>query len=266
MQEAKSYSQPVQDISYSCRMDSVRKLIEAVVKERDLNMSQLSKDIGKNHAYLQQFIKRGVPTKLDEDVRAQLAERLGVDEALLKPGADHSRREMAVGEFEAAPAKSRQGTRLLSKGAVAEIDVVAGAGGGGYALPSSVTDGKGVSYAADAVRAEWVMPAEYLREELQVSLGSAEIVRIRGDSMAPLLAAGDRVLIDRRDTKLRQGGIFAVRDADEVIVKQVALVRDVEPPRIQCISSNTSYAPFELVLDGESVEIIGRVVCRISRM
>jgi phage repressor protein C with HTH and peptisase S24 domain len=121
------------------------------------------------------------------------------------------------------------------------------------------------TYEAEAVRAEWVLPAEFLREELQVSIGLAEIVRVRGNSMEPELRAGDRVLVDRRDTRIRQGGVFAVRDGDEIIIKQVEPVRGSEPPRIRCISVNPTYGPQELVLDG-SAEIIRRVVCRISRM
>ena len=45
-------------------MDSARALIVSKVQEFGLSLSELSLRVGKNHAYFQQFIKRGVPTRL----------------------------------------------------------------------------------------------------------------------------------------------------------------------------------------------------------
>jgi hypothetical protein len=50
------------------------------LEELGLEMAPASKKIGKNHAYLQQFIKRGVPLTLPEDVRENLAVLLRVSE------------------------------------------------------------------------------------------------------------------------------------------------------------------------------------------
>lgn len=59
-------------------MDAVRKLILEKVDELGTNLSELSKGIGRNHAYLQQFINRGVPESLPEKVRPALAAKLNV--------------------------------------------------------------------------------------------------------------------------------------------------------------------------------------------
>jgi phage repressor protein C with HTH and peptisase S24 domain len=59
-------------------------MIVARVAELGLSLSELSLKVGKNHAYFQQFIKRGVPNRLPEDVRARAAEILGLDERTLK--------------------------------------------------------------------------------------------------------------------------------------------------------------------------------------
>jgi SOS-response transcriptional repressor LexA len=64
--------------------DSVRQLIRTKLAEHHLNMSSVSKKLGKNHAYLHQFLDRGIPAQLPELVREQLAEILQVPEALLK--------------------------------------------------------------------------------------------------------------------------------------------------------------------------------------
>ena len=65
-------------------MDSARNLIVTRVAELGLSLSELSLRVGKNHAYFQQFIKRGVPTRLPEEVRGRVAEILKIDERQLK--------------------------------------------------------------------------------------------------------------------------------------------------------------------------------------
>lgn len=63
-----------------------RQVIRTKLSELRLNMSAVSKMLGKNHAYLHQFLDRGIPAQLPELVRGQLAEILGVPEALLRGG------------------------------------------------------------------------------------------------------------------------------------------------------------------------------------
>jgi phage repressor protein C with HTH and peptisase S24 domain len=75
-------------------MDTVRSLIVARVAELGLSLSELSLRAGKNHAYFQQFIRRGVPERLPEEVRGLVAQILRVDESQLK----------IVGKKAAAPA------------------------------------------------------------------------------------------------------------------------------------------------------------------
>lgn len=66
-------------------MSSVRELIRQKIQDQGLSMGDLSKNVlGRNHAYLQQYLERGVPAKLPEDMRALLAPALGIDEAELR--------------------------------------------------------------------------------------------------------------------------------------------------------------------------------------
>ncbi len=65
-------------------MDASRSVIVSRVAELGLSLSELSLKVGKNHAYFQQFIKRGVPHRLPEEVRGRVAEILGIDERHLK--------------------------------------------------------------------------------------------------------------------------------------------------------------------------------------
>src|ERR1044071_2942862 len=67
-------------------MADVRELIRRELDARRLSMKEVSERIGKNHAYLQQFLERGKPDRLPEDVREALAPILGVAPGDLKDG------------------------------------------------------------------------------------------------------------------------------------------------------------------------------------
>jgi phage repressor protein C with HTH and peptisase S24 domain len=77
-------------------MDAARGAIVSRVAELGLSLSELSLKVGKNHAYFQQFIKRGVPNRLPEQVRGRVAEILGIDERLLREPSPSSTEFMKV--------------------------------------------------------------------------------------------------------------------------------------------------------------------------
>lgn len=86
MQADNSYSPGLKDFSYNEDMDPVRALIVRKADELGETLSSLSKKAGKNHAYLQQFVRRGVPEELPEKVRGRLAELIRVPERELRAG------------------------------------------------------------------------------------------------------------------------------------------------------------------------------------
>ena len=60
--------------------EEIRKKIARLILDRGLNYAQVSLAIGKNIAYIQQFIKNGSPRRLGEVERHKLAAILQVDE------------------------------------------------------------------------------------------------------------------------------------------------------------------------------------------
>jgi len=58
----------------------VRNRIEQLAEARGDTLSGLSRMLGRNAAYLQQFVSRGSPAKLDEDDRLTLAQYFAIDE------------------------------------------------------------------------------------------------------------------------------------------------------------------------------------------
>lgn len=149
---------------------------------------------------------------------------------------------------------------------VREIDVRGGASYGGGIIDEAHQD---AGNASDKVVANWGLPKEFVESELGLRSGGMDIIKVRGDSMddgtARGLSSGDRVMVDRDDRDVRQGGIFVVFDGVGIIIKQVELDREAQPPRIVCKSLNARYSPITLTLESP-VQVVGRVAARISRM
>lgn len=141
--------------------------------------------LGRNAAYLQQFVTRGSPRMLERDDRRRLADFFGIDETLL--GAEPGRRAFSL----------------------PRLDVAASAG------PGAFVDGE------IALGAEAIDPA--LAERLGLREGKAAIIRVRGSSMEPGLVDGDLIIVDcaRRSPGAR-GEVFVIRIEGAVMVKRVA--------------------------------------------
>jgi hypothetical protein len=65
-------------------LDEVRRLVLDKSKELEITMADMSKAVGKAHSFISQFIKRGTPKYLPEEVRHKLAKVIGVSEELLR--------------------------------------------------------------------------------------------------------------------------------------------------------------------------------------
>lgn len=64
-------------------LDPVRHLIVKLVHRHETTLAAVSRAIGRNHAYLHQFINRKTPRRLPEDVRHALAAHFNIDERSL---------------------------------------------------------------------------------------------------------------------------------------------------------------------------------------
>ena len=65
--------------------DPVRALVEQLVADRQVELAKVSRAIGRNHAYLSQFLTRGVPRRLPERVREALASYFNISPEELRP-------------------------------------------------------------------------------------------------------------------------------------------------------------------------------------
>lgn len=101
-------------------------------------------------------------------------------------------------------------------------------------------------------------PFDYalLRQLGRQSAEGLGVVECDGDSMEPTIPDGARVLLDLKDTRLREG-IFGFRMGDELRIKRLRRVED----GVQVISDNPRYPP-ELLIGPvlERFAVIGRAL------
>lgn len=219
-------------------LDGPRARILELSQERGASLASLSELLGRNASYLQQFIRKGSPRKLEEGDRKTLARFFGVDETELgAPGGEAQ-------DISYAPSPSRDDSSEWVE--VARLDIGASAGPG--ALPESET-------AFDAFR----FSRRWLAEQ---GLGDAQLsaITVEGDSMEPLLRDGDEILIDRTPRPFRDG-VHVVRLGDTLMVKRVA---QAGAGRFALLSQNLAYPPVDV--SAEEMEVIGRVVWKGGRI
>lgn len=168
-------------------MSDARAALTAAAAARGESLAALSQLLGRNLAYLQQFVSRGSPRVLPERDRAVLADYLGIS-------------EQALG----APPRD-QGT------AVPRLDVAASAGPG--------------AHAEDRLLDVEHFPAGLLRRH-RLDGRALSMIVARGTSMEPAISDGDEMLVDTGDRRLdARGGVFVLRLDSALIVKRLRLVK-----------------------------------------
>jgi len=216
---------------YKMESDPARVRLIELADARGASLSGLSRLIGKNASYLQQFVRKGSPRKLEETDRATLARYFGVDEAEL--GAP---KEISPGFIGVA-------REWLD---VPRLSTDASAG------PGRVDEGEEVigtlRFSARWLRSQGLDPVRL------------SAIAVTGDSMEPTLRDGDEILVDRSSEPLRDG-IHVVRLEDALLVKRLETGR---PGRIALLSDNPAYRPIECA--AQDVQVIGRVVWKSGRL
>lgn len=184
-------------------METPQDALARVARERGESLSALSRLLGRNVAYLGQYVRRGSPRVLPERERALLADYLAVDEGML--GAPQRRDEVAL---------------------VPQLDVRASAG-------------PGAAVAGERALA----PQPFARATLRragVAPEAASVIRVAGDSMAPGLLDGDSLLVDRAALGVPRGGaVFVIRMDALLWVKRLVPA----PGGWEVRSDNPAYPP-----------------------
>jgi phage repressor protein C with HTH and peptisase S24 domain len=227
-------------------LDPTRLRVMKLIQQRRTDLKKASLAIGRNAAYLQQYLYRGIPKTLPEDAREALAAFLGVPEESLRPAKTESAMEPALPQVVAAASVSAIGGGMPGFSQVPELDVRASAGHGAF------------HEGDEEIKAVWMFPDAVIRHELRARSANLRIITIDGDSMEPLLASGDRVLVDTSQRVPAPPGIFVIWDGLGIVAKRIEHIPTAEPSRIVIKSVNPLYNDYERPT--EEVNIIGRVI------
>lgn len=182
--------------------------------------------IGRNSTYLQQFVRKGSPRKLEENDRATLARFFAVSEAEL------GRVEEKSSELDWID--------------VPRLALGASAGPGALAFDERAIGA--FRFTRGWLRGQGLDPR------------SLSTIAVDGDSMEPTLRDGDEILVDASPRPLRDG-IHVVEVAGALLVKRLDTGRS---GRIVLKSDNQAYDPVDLQLD--EVRVVGRVVWKGGRL
>ena len=207
-------------------LNDPRLVLERLCAERGEDFAGLSRMLGRNPAYIQQFVRRGVPKRLKEEERRKLARYFSVPETLL-----------------GGPPEAEQPLGGLVSVKRHPVSVSAGPG-------AVVTEELGKPYFAFDER--------WLKALTPTTPERLSIVRVEGDSMAPTLNAGDDILVDTGDAAERlRDGIYVLRIDDALVVKRLAL--NPLGRRVTVQSDNPAYSDWpDCNLD--EINCIGRVI------
>lgn len=208
-----------------------RERLGQLADARGASLAALSRLIGRNATYLQQFITKGSPRRLAEEDRRTLARFFGVTEA-----------ELGGSDSDSYDAPANRGDWVD----VPRLALDASAGPGALA-----TD----ELPFDAFR----FSPRWLREQ-GLDARHLSAIAVAGDSMEPMLRDGDAILVDLAQRPLRDG-IHVVRLGEALHVKRV---QASGPGRLTLISANPAYPPIEVAAG--DVAVIGRVVWKGGRL
>lgn len=205
-------------------MENVREELDRLIRQRHVGYSAVSRMLNRNPAYIQQFIKRGSPRKLDDEDRRILARFFGVDEQLLG----------------GPPPPVRDG---LVEIPILDVDASAGFG----AIAES-----------EAAHTRFGFDERWLGKLTRAKSASLSIIHVHGESMEPTLRDGDEVLVDASDQGARlRDGIYVLRIDDALVVKRVTM----QPGgRHMTISSDNASYPSWTDIDRATVHVVGRVI------
>lgn len=213
------------------RMDKIRARVKAAIDARGLDYKKVSLDLGRNHAYMQQYVERGIPAQLKENDRAALSEMLDIPESEL--GAPASKRKLRAGD-------------------VPQFNIHAGMGGGGMLDVMVDEDGQAVDPRdSDGF---WSFP-ESIRSGWR-RIRQTYAMPVTGDSMEPTLPGGSYVFVDTSHQVPSPPDLYALDYGHGLMIKRVEMIPKTDLVRI--ISDNERYNDYEL--PGDQVTVYGRVV------
>ena len=218
--------------------DRAREALREALWKKGLSLAEASLALGRNKAYLQQYLARGMPRVLSFQDSETLGALLDCNPAAL--------RHDALPRPKPWTGPKRRRTAGAS---VREVEVEAAAGAG--------------AWNEDFVheKARWRLPESMVRHEGDADPEALRILRVRGNSMEPELRDGDRIFVDTARTVPAAGELFVLWDGAGLVVKRVEAL--TAEGALRLVSAHPDYPPYER--PAADVHIVGKVLWKVTR-
>lgn len=209
----------------NARMDNeiFRARLEQLIRDNGMGFAAVSRLLGRNPAYIQQYIKRAVPKRLGETERRTLAQHFGVSEQFLGAPTPPSR------QIDAQSADCILIPYLNVENASRPVSGQDDALAFDRKLARNIAGGRATYLAA---------------------------LTIEGDSMFPTLSIGDKVLVHTEDRTTLRDGIYVLKSNGALLVKRISIHPVTR--RVSILSDNSAYPSFA-DCDPDEIMVIGRV-------
>ena len=196
------------------------------------NLASLSSALGRNAAYLQQYIHRQSQRHLPEADRHQIAKWLGIPHHNLRAASE------AIDE------------PLDDITTIPFLDIESAAGHASIIDDFAETNEEG-----------WQFTPAIMDRLSHNGIAHLRLIKVRGDSMSPQLEDGDVIMIVLANQSAQTAGTFVLDDGQGLVVKHLEMIAPQsadEAQKIHICSMNSAYAPYRRAF--EDIRIIGRVI------
>ncbi len=247
-------------------LDAARLAVTAALKQAGITLKEASRALGRNDAYLPQYLFCGSPRRLPKEMRYALAELMGCDQRRFSGFNDFEPQVNAALDNSALVLTKPPGPSFCDPDrtkwqAMADIacithtnidfmDNIAIVKGG------ALNDGEAGNEAGSVDIL--TMPIEMLRKIPPTPSAKLKLITITGDSMTPALKHGDVVMVDCTQTQPSPPGIFIVDYDVGLVAKQLDLVPATQPQMLRLTLESGIYMNCQRQID--EVHIVGRVV------
>ena len=194
-----------------------------------MNLKALSRLLGRNDAYLHQYIHRNSPKLLPERIRHKLAELLGTDERFLREDGwqDNAQCNHKLGAIQAVPVLTTSEDNLFD---VHYFDI-----------------------------------NELLKLVEHQALSSLRMARLTDDDMAPDLPKDTLVMLDPTDTQLQEPGLYLLGKKNDFTLREVHIfdnedINQDEKPKNQVRLTAKNPAIGAVRVTADTIPVIGKVI------
>lgn len=221
--------------------DPYRERLSQLLRRNKVSMKGASAALGRNPAYLHQYLTRGSPRVLARRDTEALAGLLDCEPGEL--------RHPAAPQAQPLRRKRRHPPAGTPVGEIPELLV-------------DLDDPEQIEV-VPRENPRWYLPLALLEQEGRADPKNFRIVSVRGDAMEPVLGEGDRLVVDTSRIRPTTGELCVRWDGSALAVARVEIVTATEPAQVRFQSANPDYSPVTCAI-GQS-GIVGTVLWLFRR-